>query len=524
MSFSVRDFTFHLLSQTLALSPPPSDGLHHKMGELEVTEHATGTRIKLAEVGNSAGHLPLGDGQLQADTVWKARESVYLLKLPTHKGLEETYVLTGCSPQADQQLQNIVLRCRTCQSGSQGRQEKAPNQDGVSTFARKTEAGSADSYFRYYGMLQHQQNMLQDYVRTGTYYSAIMENRADFEGKVVMDVGCGSGILSLFAAQAGAKKVFAVEASDMADFARQLAASNPGFGDVIEVVKGKVEEINLQCRVDVLISEPMGTLLVNERMLETYLFARNRFLKPGGRMYPQLGRVHVAAFSDEILYQEVASKSSFWAQPNFFGVDITRLHRPATSSYFSQVVVDAIDPALLVSGCVTKVFDFGTMAEEELYSIRMPLLLQAGSNCMVHGIACWFDVLFDGSTSQRWLSTAPGLPTTHWFQLRCIMHEPLQVAAGGVVHGELHLEAHNRQSYDIRVTLTAPPLLPGAAAHTVTAELDLKEPYYRQLNSWWQPATGQQQPVEEGYANGSVTHHVPAESLWNGQAVANNMS
>ncbi len=38
--------------------------------------------------------------------------------------------------------------------------------------------------------------------------------------------------------------------------------------------------------MDVLISEPMGTLLVNERMLETYLHARDRFLKPGGRMFP----------------------------------------------------------------------------------------------------------------------------------------------------------------------------------------------------------------------------------------------
>ena len=44
---------------------------------------------------------------------------------------------------------------------------------------------------------------MQDYVRTGTYYAAILENAADFEGKVVMDVGAGSGILSLFAAQVG---------------------------------------------------------------------------------------------------------------------------------------------------------------------------------------------------------------------------------------------------------------------------------------------------------------------------------
>ena len=43
--------------------------------------------------------------------------------------------------------------------------------------------------------------MLQDQIRTGTYYAAILENTADFQGKVVMDVGAGSGVLSLFAAQ-----------------------------------------------------------------------------------------------------------------------------------------------------------------------------------------------------------------------------------------------------------------------------------------------------------------------------------
>lgn len=97
-----------------------------------------------------------------------------------------------------------------------------------STFNRKTDKGSADLYFHYYGMLQHQQNMLQDYVRTGTYYAAILDNRIDFEGQAVCDVGAGSGILSMFAAQAGARVVYAVEASGMAHYASQLAAANAG--------------------------------------------------------------------------------------------------------------------------------------------------------------------------------------------------------------------------------------------------------------------------------------------------------
>ena len=72
----------------------------------------------------------------------------------------------------------------------------------TNVFDEKTDKNSSELYFNYYAQLQHQQNMLQDYVRTGCYHEAITENRPDFEGKSVMDVGAGSGILSMFAAQA----------------------------------------------------------------------------------------------------------------------------------------------------------------------------------------------------------------------------------------------------------------------------------------------------------------------------------
>lgn len=67
----------------------------------------------------------------------------------------------------------------------------------------------------------------------------------------------------------------------------------------MKVLRSKIEELEGMERVDVLVSEPMGTLLVNERMLETYLFARDHFLKPGGKMFPV--RIH-HPFKTQVLH------------------------------------------------------------------------------------------------------------------------------------------------------------------------------------------------------------------------------
>lgn len=357
------------------------------------------------------------------------------------------------------------------------------NSKEKSKFDDKIEASSAKMYFHYYGQLLHQQNMLQDYVRTGTYYAAVIENRADFLGRVVVDVGAGSGILSLFAAQAGAKHVYAVEASEMAEYARKLIAGNPSLGQRITVIKGKVEEVELPEKADIMISEPMGTLLVNERMLESYVIARDRFLVPNGKMFPTNGRMHMAPFSDEYLYIEIANKALFWQQQNYFGVDLTPLHGSAFQGYFSQPVVDAFDPRLLVAPAMFHVLDFTKIKEEDLYEIDIPLKFIASVGTRVHGLACWFDVLFNGSTVQRWLTTAPGAPTTHWYQIRCVLSQPLYVMAGQEITGRLHMVAHNAQSYTIYLTMSAKMWGPGAAQGEIlqssSCKLDLKEPYYR---------------------------------------------
>lgn len=68
--------------------------------------------------------------------------------------------------------------------------------------------------------------MLKDEVRTLTYRNSIYHNKHLFRGKVVLDVGCGTGILSMFAAKAGAAKVIGIECSSICDYAKKIVAAN----------------------------------------------------------------------------------------------------------------------------------------------------------------------------------------------------------------------------------------------------------------------------------------------------------
>jgi len=101
-----------------------------------------------------------------------------------------------------------------------------------------------DYYFGSYSHFYIHEEMLKDTVRTLTYQRAIEENKEDFKDKIVLDLGAGTGILSIFAARAGAKHVYAIENAEIANFAQEIIKQN-GFADKITVIKGKMEEIEL---------------------------------------------------------------------------------------------------------------------------------------------------------------------------------------------------------------------------------------------------------------------------------------
>ncbi|KAG4066161.1 hypothetical protein HA402_010363 [Bradysia odoriphaga] len=383
-----------------------------------------------------------------------------------------------------------------------------------SVFSERTEESSASQYFQFYGYLSQQQNMMQDYVRTSTYQKAILSNVSDFQNKVVLDVGAGSGILSFFAVQAGCEKVYAIEASNMAQYAQMLVVAN-NVQDRITVMPGKIEEIDLPQKVDIIISEPMGYMLYNERMLETYLHAR-KWLKPGGKMFPTQGDLHVAPFSDEALYLEQYNKANFWYQSAFHGVNLSALHHEAMKEYFRQPIVDTFDIRICMSKSVKHVVNFLTDNEEDLHRIDIPLEFHCLQTGICHGLAFWFDVEFVGSTSQVWLSTSPMSPLTHWYQVRCLLQSPIFVMQGQTLVGRTMLIANKRQSYDVTIDLK----IDGTDISSSNT-LDLKNPYFRYTGAMTPapPGTSTQSPSEAYWSHLDAQGARNAVNLVNGITV-----
>ena len=73
-----------------------------------------------------------------------------------------------------------------------------------------------EPYFQSYAHWGIHLEMLRDTVRTEAYRDAMYRNPETFKGKVVLDVGCGTGILSMMAAKAGAARVIGVDYSSVA--------------------------------------------------------------------------------------------------------------------------------------------------------------------------------------------------------------------------------------------------------------------------------------------------------------------
>ncbi|XP_050271027.1 probable protein arginine N-methyltransferase 6 [Quercus robur] len=320
------------------------------------------------------------------------------------------------------------------------------------------------AYFHSYAHVGIHEEMIKDRVRTETYRMAIMQHQSAIAGKVVVDVGCGTGILSIFCAQAGAKRVYAVDASEIALQANEVVKAN-NLSDTVIVLHGRVEDVEIDEEVDVIISEWMGYMLLYESMLGSVITARDRWLKPGGLILPSNATLYMAPVTHSDRYSE---SIDFWR--NVYGIDMSAMLPLAKQCAFEEPCVETITGEnVLTWPHVVKHVDCYTITIHELESVTTRYKFKSMMRAPLHGFAFWFDVEFSGPAvspsnnhtlsllvdnnpidgSQRKkranpnealvLSTAPEDPPTHWQQTMIYFYDPIEVEQDQLIEGSVTL-------------------------------------------------------------------------------------
>lgn len=302
---------------------------------------------------------------------------------------------------------------------------------------------SSDYYFNSYAHFGIHEEMLKDSVRTTSYMRAILDNSHLFNGKTVMDVGCGTGVLSIFAAKAGAKKVYAVECSKIVDQARMIIEAN-GFSDVIEVLETKVEDMNLDDKVDIIISEWMGYFLFYESMLDTVLHARDHWLKEGGLMFPDKATLYVCAIEDAHYKSE---KIDFW--DNVYGLNMSCIKNVA----LTEPLVDTVEPEQVMTNvCAVLPLDTTTVKKDEL-AFAVPFRLTAIRPDYAHALVVYFDVSFSHCLKPVSFVTGPNVKPTHWKQTVLYLDRALPMEPGETISGTLACRPNRKNPRDLDIAV-----------------------------------------------------------------------
>lgn len=274
--------------------------------------------------------------------------------------------------------------------------------------------------------LDEHRQYLQDDGRVTAFARAIASTV--HPGDVVVDLGCGTGVLGFLACRAGAARVYAIDASGMAEVARVIASAN-GLADRVTIVSGHSLEVSLPERADVVISDQIGYFGFEAGVLQYFQDARRRFLKPGGRLVP--GRIQLWIAPADL--PELWREASFWStRPSGFDMS------PAQEIAWNSGHPWRVEPRdLLAPGCAVATLTPGE--DNSYFAVTAEFALERPGT--LHGIAGWFTADLNETTR---LANTPGDPQRINRRNAVLpIRRALDVSPGQVLRIEMLIRPHD---------------------------------------------------------------------------------
>lgn len=270
-------------------------------------------------------------------------------------------------------------------------------------------------------------------------------------------------VLVRFAVRAGAKHVIGVDMSTIIEKAREIVEAN-GMTAKITLLQGKMEEVSLPYpQVDIIISEWMGYFLLYESMLDTVIYARDRYLAEGGLIFPDNAKIYMAGIEDgEYKDEKIGCKSSPFSLgfqfadgllavwDNVYGFDFSPLKQTA----LTEPLVDTVEmKACVTDPALVYTIDLYHVTKEDL-AFKKPYTLLVQRDDFIHALIAWFDIEFGACHKPIHFSTGPHSKYTHWKQTVFYLREVLTVEKQETVTGFLMSKPNEKKKRDLDISLT----------------------------------------------------------------------
>lgn len=234
---------------------------------------------------------------------------------------------------------------------------------------------------------------------------------------VVLDLGAGLGIHGLMAAAAGARRVYMVEPEPVVRIAEEVARAN-GFADRVIVLEDRIEDVSLSEQVDLIISVFTGNLLYSEDLLPSLIHARDRYLRSGGTMVPDLAELMIAPISAPELH---AKYVGCWSEAHY-GLDFSSTRRFAGNEIL-WLGREELKASRLGRGAALSVIDLATAIKTDCQGEVCCDIHQSGP---CHGLLGWIRIRL----GDEWLSTDPEEAEVHWSPVVLPLDPPLELQEG----------------------------------------------------------------------------------------------